>query len=334
MIQVFAHRRDGRFVASACPSRADSLLPLLEEFDPAAPAQDDLLSWVDIEDPSPEELAWLGRRFHFHPLALEDCAHFDQRPKLEEYAEHLFLVVQGLRYDLKGEELEVYELHCFVTASTLVTVHAGRIETIEGFKRVIVRDRQRLPLQVDFALHRVLDAAMDGNPVALEPIEERIDLIEDEILQKTNASQIERIHGLQREIARARSMAIPQRDVYRKLAGEGVPFVSEQSAAYFRDLDDHALRLGERLERLREQLWQTRDAFVAMSSYYANEAMRRLTVFSALFLPLTFVTGFFGMNFDSVIPWKNEALAYAVAASTLLLPGAMLYWFRRKRWLG
>lgn len=333
MIQVFAHLRNGRFlIGSSEDAERSKLTEWPEDISPVNFQGEFEMAWFDIEDPTADELAWLSSRFHFHPLAIEDCAHFDQRPKLEEYADHLFLVLHGLKADRTQKCVEVYELHAFLAKNAVVTVHQGQVEPLEALKRKISRDRNQMPLQVDFLLHKVLDVVMDDNPKSLACVEGEIELLDEEISQQARGLRIEKIHALQLQLTQARHVMNPQREIFRAIINHGYAEIGEKATIYFRDIYDHLIVVTETIDRLRENLWGIRDAYLAMSAHRSNEAMKRLTVFSVVFLPLTFITGFFGMNFTQ-IPWGSPWLFLLVVVCVLALPVGMIFWFRGKDWI-
>jgi magnesium transporter len=324
MIQVFGIRRDGRFVAGVetTPERDDDGV-LTAEYE---------LAWFDLISPTPEDLAFLARRFHFHPLAIEDCAHFDQRPKYEEYADHLFVVLHGLRR-CPEHRVAVYELHCFLARDAVVTVAAEDIVALRGLRTKISRDRGAMPTQIDFMLHKILDAVMDANPAALQELEDEIDELDDAVLRRHRGSAaIERIHSYLRQLNQVRHVLNPQKDIFQSLLNGEYPAIGEKARVYFRDVFDHLVHLTHSVETLRETLWAIRDAHLAVAAFRTNEAMKRLTVFSVIFLPLTFITGFFGMNFEH-IPWRNDHLFYMLVGLISIIPIGMMIWFRRKDWL-
>jgi len=323
MMTIHAHLRDGRFLAG-------------ETF-VDAPSEDAKAGWIMLENATTEELAWLGRKFRLHPLALEDCIHFDQRPKIEEYGDHLFLVVHGLNPSSE-KLLQVFELHCFVTKDFIITVHEGDSTALRTLAERIKRDRAMLPESPDLILHKILDAVMDLNPTALESIEGHVERLDQEIFDESrpktrrrSSRTIAEIHGVVSELNSIRHMLLPQKDILQALIRGEYPFVEERSRLYFRDVFDHLISLTRDVEELRERLWSIRDSQLAVAGYHANESMRRLTSFSVVFLPLTFITGFFGMNFEH-IPWKSDVAFWATVAVVVALPIAMILWFVRKRW--
>jgi magnesium transporter len=263
--------------------------------------------WLDL-GPDPDDLAWLGRRFGFHPLALEDCAHLDQRAKFEDH-----------------------EIHAFLTPEALVTVHAAVIPELD---RVFARSAAEPPLLArgpDFALYLLFDAVTDAHFAVADALTDEIDDLSAQVVsQEADGELMGRILAARRAHALMRRRLAPQREVMAALARPGDGRVHERNAVYFRDVLDHLVRITEEIDTGRDLLASTMDAHLSMVNNRLNAVMTRLAVFSTIFLPLTFLTGFFGMNVRNLPePWGMAAMLAAAA----LLPPAMILWFRRKRWL-
>jgi magnesium transporter len=286
--------------------------------------------WIDIQNPSSDDLAWLGRAFRFHPLALEDCAHFDQRAKVEDYVNHLFVVVHALKA-ISDTEIGLSELHCFLERNVVVTVHEEPIPSIQGLMDRLERDMAQMPAQSDFLLHKILDWVMDSNPRLLDRIEESLGTLEEHPFEKLNKTHLEAIRSIRKQISQVRRALGPQREIYYGFAKGSYPGISQPAAVYFRDIYDHSARILEFADELRESAASLQEGYLAMSAVKTNETMKHLTVFNALFLPLTFITGFFGMNFEG-IPWSNSTLFVASLASMTLIPIVLLVWFKTNRW--
>ncbi len=286
--------------------------------------------WIDIMNPSSDDLAWLGRAFKFHPLALEDCAHFDQRAKVEDYGNHLFLVVHALR-SCPDNGTALSELHFFLEKNVVVTVHAEAIPSVQGLIERVERDPTHLPGQADFLLYKILDWVMDANPRYLDRIEESLGELEEHPFERLNQEHLESIRKVRKQISIVRRALGPQREIYYGFAKGSYPGISPQAAVYYRDIYDHSARILEFADELRESAASLQEGYLALSGMKTNETMKRLTVFNALFLPLTFITGFFGMNFEG-IPWRSSALFLAALATMTLVPLLLLGWFRTNRW--
>lgn len=298
--------------------------------------------WVDLEAQDKYQLALLGERFGFHPLTLEDCLHFDQRSKLESYSNYLFLVIHGFVLgadegrtgdDPNGDEEEgrPLELHIFVGANYLVTVHEQPIERLEFVWKRIAADGDLLRRGADFACYLLVDAIVDGYFPVLDQLAARADELEDRVLDEHQQVDLAEIFGFKRLLVRLRKILSPQRDVLALLAKRGEGWIGDHTALYFRDVYDHVLRITESVEATRDLVGNALDAYLWSASQRTNEIMKRLTLLSAIFLPLTFITGFFGQNFD-YFPFGRFASMLVMLAACFLVPGAMVYYFIRSKW--
>lgn len=288
--------------------------------------------WIDLVEQDQVSLSVLGERFGFHPLALEDCLHFDQRPKLESYSNHLFLVIHG--YDVQWEDSSTaaaLELHIFLGKDFLVTVHERPIPKLDAVWSRLTIDGGLVNRGADYVCYLVADALVDGYFPIVDAMMAQIDSLEDRVLDVSDEVHLAEILNMKRLLVDLRKILSPQRDVLALLAKRGEGWIHEQTALYFRDVYDHVLRLHESVESAREMIANTRDAYLWSASQRTNEIMKRLTVLSAIFLPLTFITGFFGQNFDA-LPFGSVGLMSAMLASCLMVPAAMIIYFVRSKW--
>lgn len=311
--------------------------PLRSEEEPPeiGPPAADAFYWLDLTAPQDADLARLGERFGFHHLALEDCAHKDQRPKAETYGDYTFLVSQGFQCpggDL--DELRWYELHVFLARNYIVTVHDVPIPGLETVWKRVAGDEALLRKGVDFIYYLLQDHIVDDNFPILDLIADALEEIEDTVMTGTVSEEkllLGRIFGLKSRLVMMRKILSPQRDVMALLARGSDPHISERAAFYFRDVFDHLARIVESIESNRDLLGNALEALWSAQSQRTNEIMKALTLMSAVFMPLTFITGFFGQNFEHM-PFGSDALMYTMVASCVLLPGALVWWFRKKRW--
>jgi magnesium transporter len=312
----------------------------LEELDGtehAAPPPAGVVRWVDLAESDDASLELLRERFDFHPLAIEDCAHLDQRPKLEEYGDHLFLVTQGFSCPtVRVKDLGLHELHAFLGERYLVTVHAEPMQAVDTVWRRISKDKSALVRGVDFVYYLIADELVDDNFPILDRIADELEEIEDVVLEDPKRSQLGRIFELKRHLVQMRKVLSPQRDTMAMLSRRGDPRVHERTSLYFRDVYDHLSRINESIEANRDLLGNALDAYLSAVSNRTNEIMKYLTLLSAVFLPLSFVVGFFGQNFDNlpgIRDWvHSDALMGAMVLVCIALPLGMAVWFRHKRW--
>jgi magnesium transporter len=305
---------------------------------------DGTLRWVDLrgEDRS---LDRLRAEFSFHPLAIEDCKVFDQRPKLEEYKDHLFLVTQSFASGAtdagspaaQHEGLELYELHAFLGKNYLVTVHSGEIAALEHVRQRVIDHPELLLRGVDFVYYLIASRLVEANFPLLDGITEELEAIEDRVLEAPVKTDLTRIFALKRRLVLMRKVLSPQRDTLVMLARHGDDRISERSSHYFRDVHDQLVRLNESIEANRDLLSNALDAYLSAVSNRTNEIMKYLTLLSAVFLPLAFIVGFFGQNFVALpgLPhWtESRGLMHAMLALCIATPVVMVLWFRLRRWI-
>lgn len=296
------------------------------------------LTWLDLDTPTPEDLEVLRQAYGFHPLALEDCAHLDQRPKVEEFGDHTFLVMQtfGCQTE-KVRELVMYELHAFLGGNYLVTVHDGPVPAVDHVWERARADHSVLSRGVDYIYYLVADSMVDTGFPIIDRVSDELEDIESRVLDDPRRDDFARVLEIKRTLVAMRKVLSPQRDMVSMLARRGDPRVSERTALYFRDVYDHLVRLTETIEANRDLLSNSLDAYLSSVSNRTNEVMKHLTVLSAVFLPLSFIVGFFGQNFAAlfgVLGWENSrTLNLVMSLSCLAVPAVMLLWFKRKGWL-
>lgn len=291
------------------------------------------LKWVDVEGPSAEKLAPLAQRFLLHPLAVEDCLHFDQRPKLEEYPHHLLLVMQGLKLAHKEDTSpEVLEMHFLLGPDWLITVHDTASAAVElAAKRMTADPEGTLGRGSDFAVYLVADALVDTHFPLLDLLADELEDLETDVFARPDPAQLQRIFELKRLLVMVRRVLSPQRDVVLSFARGGLPFVQERSKLYFRDIYDHLVRLYEQIDAARDLLGASMEGYLSVMANRTNDITKQLTIFATIFLPLSFVTGFFGQNFEVL---SHRWLFWLMLGTIFGFPIALVIWFRRKGWIG
>lgn len=290
--------------------------------------------WVDLEGQTPEDVAWLGETFGFHPLALEDCLHLDQRPKLEGYPSSIFLVLHAFTADLANPAaVQLHELHAFLAKDLLVTVHADAIPALDRTLARLEDDPSMLARGADALLYHVCDDVVDGHLPLLDALHDALEDLEDRVLTGDPTRQLlETILAFRRTLVTLRRTVAPSRDVFTALTHPDPTRVSERAAPYFRDVQDHLQRATESIDAARDLLAGVLDAYRSQVAHRTNDVMRRLTLFSALLLPLTLITGFFGMNFET-IPYAEPRTLHLAIAAMVALPAATVAIFRWFRWI-
>ncbi|MBI4277149.1 MAG: magnesium/cobalt transporter CorA [Armatimonadetes bacterium] len=289
--------------------------------------------WVDVEDPSPEDLGALARIFNFHPLTLEDVQNQRQRPKIEEYDGYFFIVVNAVDIAEGRRRPEFRQVAVYFGPAYVVTVHRGAEANVEETRQRLARAPVRLREQADYLLYTVLDSVVDDYMPVLDQISARIDRLEDEIVQGTQRRTLSHIFDLKRALLHLRHVLGPQRDALGHLTRRDLEVIRPEVMVYLRDVHDHLLRTVEMVDTYRDLLVGAMDIHLSAVSNRLNEVMRRLTVVAAIFGALTVITGVYGMNFEHM-PGLRRAdgfwiMAAVMGAVTLLL--VMI--FRRLRWI-
>lgn len=288
--------------------------------------------WLDVaslEEGETESL--LAGTFGFHPLAVEDAEHFGQRPKLDSYDGFSLLVVYGSTAPGK-----LIEVHCFYGEHYLVTVHRDPCPELAGLAKRWQQHPAHRAGQL-MLLYRVVDALVDGFFPALAALDDHIDEIEDEILSKPTDEQLGRLFDMKRSLIALRKVVTPERDLFAKLLSEddALPGMTEDSERYFRDLYDHLIRISDLVDSYRDLISGALDTHLATVSNRLNVVMKQLTIIATVFLPMSFLTGFFGQNFGWMVSRLGGLAVFAgVAVGLQVVLAAGLIWvFRHRGWL-
>jgi len=288
--------------------------------------------WIDVLQPTEEDMKRLGERYPLHKLAIEDCLHLDQRPKLEEYPDHQFIVLQGFTSS-PGDvcELTLHEHHFFLGPDWLISVHELPFEGLETMrKRVLAEPQAMMGRGTDFLLYHLADTLVDRNFPILDNFNEELEDLESAVFENPKPEHLQRIFQMKRALVTLRRVLSPQRDVLGFLARRGIPNVQERTALYFRDVYDHLIRLHEQIDSGRDLLGNVMDGYLSMVANRTNDITKQLTIISTIFLPLAFITGFFGQNFDVL---SHKGFFWLMLCSVFGLPVAIVVWIRRKHWI-
>jgi magnesium transporter len=254
--------------------------------------------WLDLHSPEKEEVKALGDIFGFHPIALEDTMHFSQRPKLDPYDEYALLVFYGVGYE-EDEPVPV-EVHLFLHGSFIITVHRDPCDELDDLRDRLAQDRHR---SETYIVYRILDALTDTFFPVLSHMDDEIEELENAVVARPTNAQRSRIFQLRRSLVTLRKLVTPQRDIFARTIDEltDIPGLEAGSRDYFRDVYDHLIRISELVDSYRDLLSGLTDVYLTTVSNRLNETMKQLTIVATIFLPLTFVTGFFGQNFGWMV---------------------------------
>lgn len=285
--------------------------------------------WVDFDQPTEVEVSLLDSFFHFHPLTIEDCLHQLQRPKVDYYDGYHFFVV----HTLNEETLEAEELDIFVGPNFIVTFHHSAVLELELAREKLQKDASYWERGAIYATYQILDKVVDSYFPIVYKIEDHLNTIEDQLSFDMKHFSMDIVFDLRSDLLWLRRTILPMRDlIYRVLNSEKFD-LQPLEITYYADISDHLIKLTDIVESNRELTADIRDSYMAMNSNRMNRIMMILTIVSSIFIPLTFVAGVYGMNFQHM-PELSMKYGYFVALGAMVLIGlSMLAWFNHKGWM-
>lgn len=286
--------------------------------------------WVDFNQPTPEESKMLETYFHFHPLAVEDCLHTLQRPKLDYYDDLQFLVLHALDPD----SLQAVEIDFFLSPSLFVSFHMKPLREVEEAWERVAEMVKRRGIKADgstFSAYTVMDKLVDQYFPSLFVIEDELAEIESKGGDESVEDLMQQVFAIRSKLLKLRRTVVPMRDLlYRVVNSQHVQ--KHGHHAYFSDIYDHLLKLTDMIEADREMTSDLRDSYISLNSNRMNNIMKTLTVITTIFMPLTLIAGIYGMNFD-VMPELHWRFGYGMVLLFMFLLGAgMVLWFVRRGW--
>lgn len=293
------------------------------------------VNWIDIDGLADVELLRkLGEHFGLHPLALEDVLHVPQRPKVEEFEGHFFIVMQIPSWD---EQLGVTfeQASLFLGPDFLITLQENPLTDVFEPVRARLRSGRGYgrTRRHDYLAYALLDSMVDRFFPVLESLGEAIELLEDELLDRPTRDSLVRLHTLKRTLMVVRRNVWPVRELFTTLIRDETGLITHETTLFFRDCYDHAIRLMDVIENYRDLTASMMDIYLSSVGMRTNEVMRVLTVVSTIFIPLTFIAGVYGMNFEIIPGLKSPHGFMFCMAGMLALSLGMLAIFRRNKWI-
>lgn len=296
-------------------------------------ARPGMVVWVDLTDPGEADLARLADELGLHELAVEDAMTMRQRPKIDRYADHLFLSAYTAEFDVATARVTTHEIAAFITDRALVTVHTGLCD----LEPVVARWDSASDLArngVAFLLHGLLDHLVDGYFDAVEALDDQVEELEDQLfLPNTKQDAVQRASfELRKCLVELRRIILPMREVVNTLLRRDLHLLQEEMGPYFQDVYDHVLRVTEWTESLRDQATAILEANLAIAGNRLNVISKKVTGYAAIFAVPTAVTGFYGQNVP--FPGFDEPIGYYTGAVLILGLSALLYiLFKRNDWI-
>jgi magnesium transporter len=297
------------------------------------------LLWVDFTSETPEICLPILQSFGFHYLAIDDALQETHVPKLDDWGNYLYIVLNYMNISPHKNhwETQVDELDIFLGQNYIVTHHDFPIKAIDDTWAACDRDQRNVQDGPDHLLYRITDHLVAEYMPVVEKIDAAIDTIEDQVFDRPTPRTLEQLFALKRVLLAMRRILLPQREVLNKLARDDYKVIDPKDRIFFRDIYDHLVRLHDLNESLRDIVGGVQDTYLSVVNNRMNEIMKTLTMITVLFMPLTFLTGYFGMNFfeplGTLRSWTSNPIFYLTLATIFIMPIGMYIWMRRRTWI-
>ena len=291
--------------------------------------------WLDLHDPTPDQLSRLGELLHLHPLTIEDVSTFSERPKREHYDGYVSLVVYGVDEQAAPGERLLREVHTLISGDWVVTLHPTPFSVLETLRERVERESLSREQRLIF---EILDTVLSSYAPVLDRVDDAIDEIEQDVIAQPREESLQRIYSLKRDLIAMRRVVTPMRDFFARDADEiaHLPGMKPDDTLYFRDLYDTVVRTSDLIDSYRDLLSGATDMYLSTVANRQGEIAKQLTIIATIFLPLTFLTGFFGQNFAFLTGHiQNATWSFFVLGLGLLVASIIGFWFffRSKGWL-
>ncbi|AXP82956.1 Magnesium transport protein CorA [Mariniflexile rhizosphaerae] len=295
----------------------------------------DSVTWININGLNHvEEIEKLGNHYNLHPLVLEDIVSISQRPKIDEYEDYLFVVVKMLYID-KNDTIASEQVSFILGKGYVLSFQESEGDVFDAVRERIRQGKGRArSLQADYLLYILMDTIVDHYFTIIEDLGDKIEDYEDSIFSgQVNKTINKDIQDLKREILRVRRAIFPLREVINRIEKHESTLILKKTKTFYRDIYDHLIQVSENIDIYREMIWSLMDMYMTSISNKMNEVMKVLTIMASIFIPLTFIAGIYGMNFD-YIPELHYKYSYFILWGVMItIFLAMLYYFKRKKWL-
>lgn len=293
------------------------------------------ITWINVNGLNHvKEIESLGANFNLHPLVLEDVVNISQRPKIDEYEDYIFIVLKMLYYDSKSAI--VSEQVSFVLGKDyLITFQEAEGDVFNSVRDRIRQGKGRVRnMPADYLLYVLIDAIVDNYFHILEILGDKIEDFETALFEgKITEDASKEIQNLKREVLRVRRAIFPLREVINRIEKNDNTLINNKTITYFRDIYDHLIQVSENIDIYREMTWGLMDMYMTTISNKMNEVMKVLTIMASIFIPLTFIAGIYGMNFEYIPELKYRYGYFVIWGVMILIFIGMMYYFKKKKWL-
>jgi len=292
------------------------------------------LLWVDFEGVTDEDAELLSEVFRFHPLAVADCISRNiHPPKIDDFEDHLFIIVHGINYHSESDVIETTELALFLGKNYVVTTHDVPMRSVSSVLGRVRQDGRPMRRGADFLAHDIIDLLVDNIMPVIDEMDERSVAIEAEALQEPKGETLVSVMQLKRDIMALTRIMLPQREIVNALSRGEYALVSDRARIYYRNTYDHLVSIEMLTRWLRDIVESALNTYLSSVSNRMNEVMKMLTLIATIFIPLTFIAGVYGMNFANMpeLEWRYGYFGILIVMAVIGV--SLLVYFRRRRWL-
>ena len=299
------------------------------------PREKRTVTWINIDGlHDVDVMEEIGKHFGLHPLVMEDILHTDQRPKMEDFEDYIFVVAKMLSFDQERRELKAEQLSLILGENYVVTFQERVGDVFEPVRERLRKGKGRIRrMPPDYLAYALIDAVVDHYFIVLEKIGETVESLEEELVTNPTPETLQAIHHLKRELIFLRKSVWPLRELISGLERGEASLIQETTTVFLRDVYDHTIQVIDTVESLRDMVSGMLDVYLSSVSNRMNEVMKVLTIIATIFIPMTFIAGIYGMNFE-VMPELKWPWGYALVWCIILAIGmVMLGYFKKKKWL-
>ena len=328
MLRAIYYKENGEILTEIAPT--DYAAALLDKMG---------VLWVDFcgEEPAPSEQILINT-FNFHPLAVDDALHETHVPKVDDWEQYLYIAMNAISFTSGEDDIESIELDVFLGENYIVTHHDLSIQALDRVWDMCKKDLRHFKRGADHVLYKLTDELIVDYMQVVENLDEEIEKVEGEVLGNPSTEMVQKIFTLKRATLHLRRVLSPLREVLNKLARDDYAVIDAKDRVYFRDVYDHLVRLHDISESLRDLVGGVLDTYLSVINNRMNEIMKTLTLITTLFMPISFVVGFYGMNFfqptsDNLSRWTGNAAFIMMMVVVLGTPIGMYTWMRYRRWM-
>ncbi|WP_296317716.1 magnesium/cobalt transporter CorA [Winogradskyella sp. UBA3174] len=295
----------------------------------------DSVTWINVDGLKYiDEIANIGKQYNLHPLVLEDIVNTTQRPKIDEYDNYLFVSLKMLYYD-KDENIVIEQVSFVLGKNYVITFQESEGDVFDTIRERLRLNNGRIRgLKSDYLMYALIDAVVDNYFSIIETLGNKIEDLETDLFAENTRDNINiEVQQLKREILKVRRAIFPLREIISRVEKGEHPLIYKRTITYYRDIYDHLIQVSENIDIYREMIWSLMDMYMTTISNRMNEVMKVLTIISSIFIPLTFLAGLYGMNFEHIPELKYHNGYFILLGIMFIIVIGLFFYFKRKKWL-